>query len=479
MGPRRVFVLSLALLLTLGAGTAAARKGPSRKAPTLTPEEYFDAATKRILGEAQGSEDGWERLVYLCDRIGHRLSGSPQLQEAVDWAAYQLAKDGLQVILQPVTVPRWVRGSASLTELAPVERGLPVLALGDSIGTGVAPVEADVLVVRSFEEATERADEAAGRILVWNVPFTDYGETVQYRTRGASEASRLGAVASLVRSVSPTSLNTPHAGNQAYADDVEPIPTAAITIEDAEHLQRVQDRGTTPRLRLELGCRNDGEAPSHNVIADVRGRSLPEEVVVVSGHLDSWDVGQGAQDDGAGVVMAMEVGRILASLPTPPRRTVRIVLWTNEENGLAGAREYAAQEASRLGNHVAALEADTGGGPTAGWRVHMADDSQGERALSALEPLVGLLAPLSAGGLRLGYAGADVGPMVRAGVLGLGLDLDTTGYWPIHHTEADTVEKIDPAVFRRDAAVMALTAFWLAETERRPVPFSPPGKEQP
>ena len=455
----------LALLLLTGPAEARKKRAPE---PVVAPPA-------QLIGEALTSELGWERLVHLCDSIGHRLSGSPQLDQAIAWAQQAMKDDSLaNVRAEPVEVPVWVRGTERLTLLAPKVQELDLLALGSSVGTPAEGLEADVVVVSTFDELEALSDqEVEGRMVLFDAPFTDYGATVRYRSRGPSAAARKGAVAVMVRSVTPVSLHTPHTGNTWYADDAPKIPAVAVTIEAAESMHRMQDRGITPRVRLELGSRMNGTAPSANVVGEVLGREKPDEIVVVGCHLDSWDVGQGAQDDGGGCVSAMEVGRLIARLPVAPRRTVRIVLFTNEENGLGGGRAYA--EAHAHETHVAAMESDSGLGAVAGFRLDVRktgenagrysdqDDAGYAALLQQLDDVKPLLAPLDADGFRQSYAGADIGPIVATGTPGYGVDHDTTGYWPIHHTEADTLDKIDPTVFRRNTAAMAVMAWWLAE----------------
>ena len=459
----------LPLVLLLPAVSSA-----GRRAPKIDSDALVERTLPSLLGRALTSDRAWDDLEFLCDRIGHRLSGTEALDRAVAWGVERMERGGLSnVHTEEVAVPRWVRGEEWARMLEPIARTLPMLGLGGSVATdGI--VEAEVLVVSSFDELTARASEAQGRIVLYDVPFTTYGETVQYRSRGASEAARLGAVASLVRSVTPVSLRTPHTGGMRYADDAPSIPTAAITVEDAATIHRLARQGVTVRLSLYMEAKDEGEVPSANVVGEVLGRERPEEVVVVGCHLDSWDVGQGAQDDGAGCVMALEAGRLIAELHTPPRRTVRIVLYTNEENGLAGGRGYAEAHADALEQHVAALEADIGAGEPRGWRLDVRAGADEERvaanraeATLRLQPLLSALEALGAGELSEGGAGADVWPLTSRGVPGLGLDMDLTGYWPIHHTEADTLDKIDPQMLRRNVAVVAMTAFWLAEVDGR------------
>lgn len=458
-------LLTILLVLALAAPAAARRK---KQAP-----HDIDAVSAELLGRALAGDRAWEDLVYLCDQIGNRISGSAALDRAIAWAKGRLEVPGVTATLEPVMVPKWVRGAERGTLLAPIERDLPLLGLGMTVGTPEGGVEAEVLVVSSWDELAANAERARGRIVLYDVPFTTYRETVQYRSKGASEASKLGAVAALVRSVSPESLSTPHTGALRYAEGVPPIPAAALTVEDAATLHRLQDRGVVPRVRLELGAKHHGEVPSSNVVGELRGRTWPDEVVILGCHIDSWDVGQGAQDDGAGCVMVMEALRLMAELPSPPRRTVRAVLYTNEENGLAGGRAYAEAHAGET--IVAALEADTGAGEPLGWRLDVRGDegestARKDAAAAAFALIRSRLMPLGATGLRYAYAGADIGPLIAGGVPGLGVDFDTTGYWPIHHTEADTVDKIDPAVLARNVAVMTVTGYGLAEQDARLVP---------
>jgi carboxypeptidase Q len=453
------------------------------KRVVIDSEQLVAESLPLLLGQALQSDRAWEDLVWLCDRIGHRLAGSEALDRAIAWATSRMEEGGLDAVRnEPVMVPVWRRGAERLSMVAPLERELLMLGLGGSVGTGGEPIEADVVVAHSFEELRAMPDEAiAGRIVLWDVPFVGYGETVQYRSRGAMEAASRGAVASLVRSVTPVSLGTPHTGGQRLQDPATAIPGAAITVEDSATIARLAARGVAVRLRLSMEASTAEDVPSANVVGDVLGRERPDEVVVLGCHLDSWDVGQGAQDDGAGCVIVLEAARLIAALPIRPRRTVRVVLYTNEENGGRGGKGYAEQHADELDLHFAALESDIGAGEPLGWRLDVrtgADTAAVDANRAALElrlaPLAEALATLGAGGLREGWGGADIGPIVRKGVPGLGLDNDTTGYWPVHHTVADTIDKIDPHVLSRNVAVMAMTAFWLAEQDEPLVDRSQP-----
>ncbi len=446
--------------------------------PAKRVEVDPEAVAAELLGRALTTNEAYDDLVELCDDIGHRLTGSPGLERAVEWARDKLAEDGLDARTETVTVPVWRRNDESATLLAPVERELDVLGLGWSIGTPPGGLEGEVIVVDDFDhfERLPRS-EIEGRMVLWDVPFSTYGATVQYRVRGASVAASKGAIASLMRSVTPQSLATPHTGTQRYADDADPIPALAITVEDALAMRRWQERGKTVRMKFSMGAETLPDQQSANVVADLRGRERPDEYVLLGCHLDSWDVGQGAQDDGAGCVIAMDAARLISELDVRPRRSIRVVLFTNEESGLAGGKAFA--EAHAGDTYVAALEADTGAGAPEGFRVDIrrGDDTERlqERALQALQPWTPLLAPVGASRLELAYSGADVGPLVEAtGTLGLGLINDTSGYWPIHHTPADTIDKVDPATLRRNVGAVAVMAWMLAESSDPPLPARTP-----
>ncbi len=430
------------------------------------PPPDLDATAQALVDAALASSEPYDELRELCDTIGHRFSGSPALERAVTWGAAQLAADGLVATLEPVQVPVWTRGTTDVELLSPAVATLPALTLGGSVATPAEGIEADVLVVSDFDDLTAHAELAKGRIIVWNVPFTDYGTTVRYRLGGASAAAKVGGVASLVRSVTPVSLASPHTGMQRYEEGVLAVPALAITLEDAERLARLQASGVTPRMRVSTSAHTDATALSHNVLGWLPGRELPKEVVTLACHLDTWDVGQGAQDDGAGCVTVMEAAALLAALPVAPRRSVRVVLYTNEESGLAGGKEHARLHAGE--RIVAALEDDTGSGAPTGFRVQLPglEDPKSGDITAILTAFGDHLAPLATFGsnrFRASWGGADIGPLSAQGTLNFGLDHDETGYWPVHHTEADTFEKVDPALVRQNVASVAVLAWLLAE----------------
>src|SRR5262245_51558462 len=323
-------------------------------------EAYREPAA-RLIGEAVGSTFAWQRLAVLTDSIGNRVSGSAALERAIVWAVDEMKRDGLEnVHTEKVMVPTWVRGAESAEIVEPAAHQMVMLGLGDSVGTPPGGIQADALIVHSFEELEMRSAQVRGKIVVFNVPFTNYGETVRFRSQGPSRAARHGAVAMLVRAVGPTGLRTPHTGALQYASDAPKIPAAAITTEDADRLQRLADRGHRIVVRLKMDAHFERDVESANVIGEIRGREKPDEIVVVSGHLDSWDVGAGAIDDGGGCIVTWEALRVMKKLNLRPRRTVRVVLWTNEENGGRGGQAYRDQNRNELDKHVLMMESDGG-----------------------------------------------------------------------------------------------------------------------
>jgi carboxypeptidase Q len=436
-----------------------------RRSPSWL-EQYREPAS-RLIGEAVGSTFAWQRLALLTDNIGNRLSGTPALDRAIEWATEEMTRDGLEnVHTESVKVPRWVRGAESAEILEPARHAMVMLGLGDSVGTAAAGpdgIQAEVVVVRSFEELDANVDRVRGRIVLFNVPFTNYGETVRYRSQGPSRAARHGAVAVLVRSVGPAGLRTPHTGALQYAADAKAIPAAAITTEDADRLQRMADRGSRIVVRLKMEAHFEADAPSANVVGEIRGREKPDEVVVVSGHLDSWDVGAGATDDGGGCVVTWEALRIMKKLKLRPRRTVRVVLWTNEENGGRGGIAYRDQHRAELAKHVLMIESDGGVFRPLGFGF-----SGNDTARDTVKAIAGLLTGIAADQISLGGGGADIGPSIQeAHIPAMSLDVEGSKYFLIHHTPADTIDKIDPIEMAKCAAAMAVMAYVVADLPRR------------
>jgi carboxypeptidase Q len=333
-----------------------------------------------------------------------------------------------------------------------------MLGLGGSIATPPAGITADVIVVGSFSDLAAKAAQARGKIVLFDVPFTSYGETVQYRGRGAIEAAKVGAVAALVRSVTPYSQRTPHTGGMFYDSTVRRIPAAAITVEDAEMMHRMQTRGERIRVKLVMSAKTLPDAPSRNVMGEIVGAEKPDEVVVFGGHIDSWDVGRGAMDDGGGVVVAWEAVKLLQRLGLKPRRTIRVVGWTNEENGGRGGQGYRDAHKADVDKHVLAIESDGGVFKPQGFGF-----SGSDAAFDVVKQIGTLLDRVEAGSIVKGGGGADIGPIMALGVPGLGLNVDGTKYFWYHHTEADTIDKLDPHDMALCVATMAVMAYVVAD----------------
>jgi carboxypeptidase Q len=438
---------------------AALMLAPALEAQTGSVAARYRAAADRIMDAALADSAAYRRLAVLTDRFGPRFSGTDNLERAIDWILEEMRKDGLDSVRgEPVMVPRWVRGEESAELVEPRPRRLPMLGLGGSVATPASGITAPVLVVNSFDDLTRRAAEARGKIVLFNVPFTNYGETVRYRGAGAIAAARAGAVASLIRSVTPYSQQTPHTGGMGYNDSVPRIPHAAITVEDAEMLQRMQDRGERIVVRLRMSARTLPDARSRNVVAELRGSQQPNQVVVLGGHIDSWDVGQGAMDDGGGSVVSWEALRVLKRLGLTPRRTIRVVLWTNEENGLRGGTGYRDAHVNELANHVLAMESDAGVFTPSGFGF-----SGSDAAYATVRDIGSLLERIGAGEVTRGGGGADIGPLAREGVPVMGLDVDETRYFYYHHTDADTMDKLNPREMALCVAAMAVMAYVVAD----------------
>ena len=413
----------------------------------------------RIIDAALRDSTAWNRLAEMTERYGHRLSGSQSLERAIDWMLERMRADGLQNVRgERVMVPVWVRGAESAELVSPRSQNLPMRGLGGSIATPPGGITAEVLVVNSFSDLTAKAAQARGKIVLFDAPFTNYGETVQYRARGAIAAAQAGAVAALVRSVTPYSMRTPHTGGMAYDSAVRRIPAAAITVEDAQMLHRLQDRGERIRVKLVMSAQTLPDAPSRNVVAELVGSERPDEVVVFGGHIDSWDVGRGAMDDGGGVIVAWEAVRLLQRLGLKPRRTIRVVGWTNEENGGRGGQGYRDAHRASLEKHVLAIESDGGVFRPQGFGFTGSD-----AAFEIMKQIGTLLDPIQAGAITRGGGGADIAPIMALGVPGMGLIVDGTRYFWFHHTEADTIDKLDPREMALCVAAMAVMAYVAAD----------------
>ena len=422
-------------------------------------DQYRDNAD-RLMKAATADQFGWDRVAELTDTYGQRISGSDNLTRAIVWAVETMKKDGLEnVHTERVMVPKWVRGAESVEITNPPHHVVPMLGLGGSVATPPGGIEAEVMVVASGDELTKRSAEAKGKIVLFNVPYTNYGQTVAYRSGGASMAAKHGAVAALVRAVGPIGLRTPHTGGMNYADDAAKIPTAAIPVEDSLRIQRLTNRGIKVRIRLKMEAHFEADVESFNVVGDLRGSEKPEEIVLVGCHFDSWDPGTGASDDGVGCIVGWEAARLMKKLDIRPKRTVRVVLFTNEENGLRGGNGYRDEHAKEAANHIMSFESDSG---------VFAPASLGFSGSDAARKLIAdigtLLAPLGLQDIGPGGGGADIGPISTLGkVPMMAYAGDSTKYFTIHHTPADTVDRIDPAEVSKAAAAISAMIYVVAD----------------
>jgi carboxypeptidase Q len=456
--------LRIPLAVAAAVVAAAVVGGAQSSPPAPAWLEAYREPGARLVGAALADTAAWTRLAELTDTFGHRLAGSKSLENAIDWAIGEMSRDGLENVRgEKVMVPHWVRGRESAEIVAPVRHPLVMLGLGNSVGTPPGGIEAEAIVVRSFDELDARGAALKGKIVVYNVPWTGYGPTVQYRSTGASRAAAHGAVAMLLRSVGQPGLRTPHTGALSYAPDQPQIPAAAIANEDADRLQRLQDRGQTLVVRLMMEARMLPDAESANVIGEIAGRERPEEVVVLGCHFDSWDVGTGATDDGGGCIASWEAVRLMKKLGLRPRRTVRAVLYTNEENGLRGGLAYRDQHMAELARHVLMIETDGGVFRPLGFGF-----SGNDQARATVQAVASLLAGIGATRIGASGGGADIGPSVQAGkVPSMSLDVDGSLYFTIHHTQADTVDKIEPTDIARCVAALAVMGYVVADLPAR------------
>ena len=426
--------------------------------------KYVETSLK-IISKSLTDSIAYNRLGYMCDTFGPRLSGSKNLENAINWILKEMKNDGLDNVRgEKVAVPTWIRGKESVTLLSPFKKELSMLGLGGSIATPRGGLKAEVIVVNDWDELESRSNEVPGKIVLFNAPFTSYGETVAYRYSGASAAAKHGAVASLIRSIGPWSMNTPHTGVMAYNDDVQKTPHAALTMEDAMMLSRIHDRGNKIIVKLDMNARMVADRWSHNVLGEIKGSMYPDEVVVVGGHIDSWDVGQGAHDDGGACIASWEAIRLIKELGLKPKRTIRCVMWTNEENGGKGNKGYRDMHLDEMDKHVLAIESDGGVFSPKGFGF-----SGSNSAREIVEEIHELMKPIGANTISEGGRAADVAPLNDEGVPVMSLNVDGSKYFWYHHTNADTFDKIDFSEFNRCIAAMAIMAYVVADLDE-PLP---------
>ena len=480
-----LFLLALLLagLTELGQSQTPIEQATATPSQTATPIVFSEQTLtelKRLQQAALESDYAFNHVAHLANNVGPRLSGSAQAAKAVDYVASELKALGCEVQLEKVMVPHWVRGeeTGALVQFPGqaenTTQKIVLCALGSSVATPANGSIADVIAVRTFDELKSLPrEQVAGKIVLFDYSFDKqmaaqgrggdaYGEAVAYRSDGPSAAARQGAVACLVRSVGDADFRLPHTGQTDYAADAPKIPAAAVTAEDADLITYLVRQGPV-KMKLVLTPQTLPDVESANVIGDVKGSEHPEALIVVSGHLDSWDLGTGAIDDGAGVAVSMEVANLIQKLGLKPRRTIRVITWMNEENGSAGSKQYAKEHGKE--NHFAAIETDLGAGHPLGVNVKGKPEVK-----QMLAPVAAVLQKSGAGILNLvEHCGADIAPLEKSGVPCFSPIQDSRFYFKYHHTAADTLDKIVPKELAENSAVVAVAAYALANMDQ-PLP---------
>ncbi|XP_018320826.1 carboxypeptidase Q [Agrilus planipennis] len=411
-----------------------------------------------LVGDLQNTT--YRRLAEFIDKFGNRIAGSENLENAIDYMLNKSVELGLEnVHSEEVYVPHWVRGNESAVLIQPRYQNLNMLGLGSSVGTPVDGITAEAVVVDSFEELENIAAHVYGKIVIFNERYISYGETVKYRQFAASKAAEQGAVATLVRSITPFSLNTPHTGWQDYSDNVTKIPTACITAEDSHMLRRMQDRGERIIIKLKMEAQTFSPKLSRNTIAEIKGGEKPEKVVVVSGHLDSWDVGEGAMDDGGGAFLSWNSLVILKYLGLRPKRTLRAILWTAEEEGLVGAQAYVKAHKNETQNFNFVMESDEGTFTPLGLKYTGIPDGK-----CVLEAILSLLKDINTTTVEEpADGGPDITFWLSEGIPGASLLNRAESYFWYHHSAADTMDVEDPEALNLATALWASVAYVVAD----------------
>jgi carboxypeptidase Q len=483
-----IYLLSLSLFLCtervdaqqMPAGTSSPNASPSSTPAVFSPQTLADL--KRLQQAALNSDYAFRQVAHLANNIGPRLSGSAQAAKAVEYVANELKGIGCQVQREKVMVPHWVRGeeTAALVQFPGqaenTTQKIVLCALGASVATPADGIIAEVIVVRNFNELKSLPrDKVTGKIVLFNYPFDKqmaaegrggeaYGEAVLYRSDGPSAAGRQGAVACLIRSVGGADYRLPHTGQTDYAHDAPKIPAGAVTAEDADLIAYLVRQGPV-KMKLILTPQQLPDIESYNVIGDIKGSQYPEQVIIISGHLDSWDLGTGAIDDAAGVAVSMEAANLIQKLHLKPKRTIRVIAWMNEENGQAGSKQYGKDHEKEMSNHFAAMETDGGAGHPLGINIKGKPEVK-----KMLAPVAAILQESGAGVLNfVEHCGADIEPLEKANVPAFSPIQDSRFYFNYHHTAADTLDKIVPKELAENSAVVAVTAYALANMEQ-PLP---------
>jgi carboxypeptidase Q len=478
--PSRRAVLWLLASVTLGFAC---------NAPAQDVSATERATLERIRDDALRSDWGYQRLADLADLIGPRLSGSAGAEAAVAQVSAALKEAGIATRLEPVMVPHWQRGieEARLVSYAGRPDGITqkvvLTALGHSTATPPDGLTAPIVVVRDFAELDARAADVQGKIVLFNEPFDSemaengysgeaYGKAARYRFTGPARAAQLGAAAVLVRSVGGAAFRIPHAGDTTFPAGTKALPAAAVSVEDAMLIARLAARGAPVVMHLTLTPSQGPDLPSNNVIGEIPGTDPDAGIVIISGHLDSWDLGTGAMDDGIGVISAMAALKVFKELDLHPRRTIRFVAWMNEEDGSRGATAYARDHHAELPRHMAAIESDFGLGKPLGITTNASG-----AAIPALKNMISVLEPIGATIVQpiAKGMGSDLDGIQAAGVPIYEPLVDGRRYFDIHHTAADTFDKVDAEDFKKQVAIMAVLCYFLAdqtpELPREILPF--------
>ena len=435
------------------------------------PDSHYVRVAQDLRDSGLRRCESYVMLQELTSGAPHRLSGSEGAARAVAMTRTMMEAKGFENIhLESLMVPVWVRGAVEEAAVVDRKNGgeipLTICALGGSIPTPEEGIAAEVVEVKSFEELRSLGPAVKGKIVFFNRPFDPtkmntfeaYGGAVDQRGAGAIEAAMAGGVAALVRSMTQAIDDVPHTGSMGYRDSIPKVPAAAISTLDAEMLAGLLKGEGRVKVRMRLSCRTLPEAASANVLGEITGSERPHEVIVVSGHLDSWDKGTGAHDDGAGCVQAIEVVHLIKALGLHPKRTIRAVMYMNEENGLRGGKAYLVAPERAGETHIAATESDRGGFAPRGFTVH--GDSL---VLRKVQGWHSLFTPLLADRIIPGYSGVDVSPLVNSGVPGIGLDMESHRYFDYHHSDSDTIDKVHPRELEMGAIAQALLCYLISE----------------
>jgi len=422
----------------------------------------YKPIAEKIINAAIKDSSAWYRLAYMTDVFGPRLSGSKNLEKALDWMIEEMKKDNFSNVREEkVMVPHWVRGEEYAELIYPRKANIPIFTLGGSISTPEEGIEGEVIVVNDVKELEILGKEKIqGKILVFNQPFKNYGQSVQYRFYGAQWAAKYGAVASLIRSVSPNVSRNLHTGMMAYVDSIPKIPHAAITPEDAMMLQRLISYGITPKIKIKITSKFLDDAVSRNIMGEIKGTNYPEQIIALGGHSDSWDAGTGAQDNASGCISTWMAAKLIKDLNLNPKRTIRVVQWVNEENGVRGGYHYRDHHSDE--EHVLMFEHDSGVFPPSAIRITANDTIL--KILKYTEPLFQLIN--SEMKVTNGGGGVDIAPMMKAGVPGMSLSTNDSGkYFYYHHSHSDTADKVDPKDLNHCIAAIALAIYIYSDLE--------------